>query len=972
MNESIPQIELPSGFSLLRQEFIADLGAPAYLIEHTKTGAQILKVASADENRVFGIGFRTPITASDGRAHILEHSVLGGSKNYPLKDPFFEMIKSSLHTYMNAYTMPDQTVYPVASVHPRDFLNLMKAYLDAVFQPKLERFTFMREGWHYKQNPDGPGFVYGGIVFNEMKGMYASPGYHLHKALISGLYPDSCYRCDSGGNPANIVELSYAEFKKFHSDHYHPSNSRTILYGAGDLASELALISDYMQEFSSTPPAVLSAGDTTKSVASYVTSEFPVQAEAEAQGWVSLAWSTIEGSDARATMLDFVAVAILGFRGAPLYERLEKLNLSRSLRGGHSSHVKKGFFQITFEGTETARAQEIEIAVMQEIAKLCEKPLEPQIIEAALHAFEFGIRERANDAERGINVMFDLVTPWLYGADPLSELRVADKLLKLRADLQQNPAIIVQYIQEFLLNNQHRVTASLKPSITLQAEWDAAERARLDLCFEQMDPEGRASVIADAAELDRRAEQPETAENIALLPRVHSSELSRTPKVQPLEQRGAVTTAVLDPHGIVYSLLEFNIDSMPQELLPYAVLATRMMFSSDTGKRSFAELSTEMNRVSGGLSAGIQIMSHHTEKRLMHRFVVQGRALNKNIHQLTALAKEVLTTSKLTERERVTKLVREYVKRDEQGIVPAANRYAAKRAALGFRPVHTLEDELFGVSSIFWMRELASLVETKFDFVAAKLSEAAHALFSAKYEALVIADEGFKNEAIAAIEDLALGVGTSARAGSATGVSAQRVAAKVPQGLREGLSIPSQVNYVARVIDCESVGLKDHGANRVFRQLVWGNYLLDKVRFQGGAYGVSAGFNSVTNIFSCSSYRDPELAETLKVFREIPHWFAAQNLSADDIDRGLIAIIRDYDSPQSVYGKAASAFAERQVGFTPEMKAEDRIQVLSSTQEQLRDIALMIEAAAKTERICVVGGEAGLLANDFTVTKLVS
>lgn len=966
---SIPEVSLPTGFSLIRGDFIHDVGAPTYLIRHDKTGAEILKVAAPDENRVFGIGFRTPITASDGRAHILEHSVLGGSKNYPLKDPFFEMIKSSLHTYMNAYTMPDQTVYPVASVHPRDFLNLMRAYLDAVFQPKLERHTFMREGWHFKKNPAGDGFAYGGIVFNEMKGMYASPGYHLNKAIIGALFPEGCYQHDSGGNPTNIAELTYEEFKKFHADHYQPSNSVTILYGAGDLSSELSLLAEYMDQFPRVGAAPLIHGAPISPKPITVETHFPTQVAAEAQSWVSLAWGMIDGNDPRTTMLEFISVAIMGFRGAPLYERLERRNLSRAIRGGYANYVKNGFFQITFEGTEADKASEIEQAVMSELQLLVAKPLEPKIIEAALHAFEFNIRERANDAERGINLMFDLVTPWLYGADPLRDLKIADKLAKLRADLTQRPEVVQEYLTEFFLKNPHRVLVTLRPSTEIQKNWDAGEQARLLKAYSTMPASAREQALADAAELERRASEPETAENIAKLPRVKSSELSRTPRVQPLIQLGQVCTADLDPHGVIYSHLSFNIDSMPQEQLPYAVLATRMMFSSDTAKRSFAELSTELNRVTGGLSASIDVSMHQTERRLISRFVLQGRALNRNLGEMTALAREVLTSAKLTEKERVTKLIREYVKRDEQGIVPSANRYAASRAGRSFRASNAVQDQLSGVSSVFWMREMAALAENNFDELAAKIAQASKALLSSNYEALVIADADVRENAIKAIADLASEVG-----GPSSGVAerAARLAANVAYSGGEGLSIPSQVNYAARVIDCESVGLKDHGANRVFGQLAWGNYLLDRVRFQGGAYGVSCGFNSSTNLFSCTSYRDPELEATLKVFREIPQWFKAQSLSLDDIDRGIIAVIRGYDSPQSVFGKALSAFIERQIGYSPERKAQDRVEVLSTTAKQLTQIADIVDAAAKTERVCVVGGEASLTAAGLSVTQLVS
>jgi Zn-dependent M16 (insulinase) family peptidase len=337
---------------------------------------------------------------------------------------------------------------------------------------------------------------------------------------------------------------------------------------------------------------------------------------------------------------------------------------------------------------------------------------------------------------------------------------------------------------------------------------------------------------------------------------------------------------------------------------------------------------------------------------------------------MTALAHEVLTSAKLTDKARVTRLLQEYVKRDEQGIVPAANRFAAGRAARGYRPVHAIEDQMFGVSAVFWLREIAALAERDFDQVAAKISQAWSSVLKTSYEGLVVADSNVRGVAIESINELARSVGGVERGTEAS--AARTIATSAAAGVFEGLSIPSQVNYVARVVDCEAVGLKDHGANRVFRQLVWGNYLLDRVRFQGGAYGVSAGFNSSTNLFTCSSYRDPELTETLKVFRGIPDWFSTQELDADEIDRGVIAVIRDYDSPQSVFGKAASTFSELQVGYTLERKAQDRQEVLATDLKKLKEIASAVAAASSTEKVCVVGGEAGLKAAGFSVTSLVS
>ncbi|MBX7251035.1 MAG: insulinase family protein, partial [Candidatus Promineofilum sp.] len=602
------------GFEFVREASIPELNTQARLWRHARTGAELLSLENDDENKVFGIAFRTPPADSTGLPHILEHVVLAGSEKYPLKDPFFEMVKGSLATFINAMTYPDKTVYPAASTNLQDFYNLLDVYADAVFHPLMTPEKLAQEGWHYELDAaDGP-LTYKGVVFNEMKGAYASPDGLLGRLSRQALFPDTTYGVDSGGDPAVIPDLTYEQFRAFHQTHYHPSNARLFFYGDDDPTERLRRMDAYLAPFDraevDSAIAIQPAFDAPR------TARFPYGAGAAADGdgaapraFVEVNWLLPEYNDTALIMaLSILSYALVDTPASPLRKALIDSGLGEDVLGGFSTGTRQTTFSAGLKGVAVADIDRVEPLILDTLADLARDGLDPAMIVAALNTIEFRRRENnTGRAPRGLSLLLRSLNTWLHDRDPLAPLAFEAPLAAFREALAADPTYLSRLIRHHLLDNPHRVTVVLEPDADLARRQSEAEAERLAQARAAMSDEEAAAVIDQAADLKRRQETPDPPEVLALLPSLRRADLEPRHKPIPLAEHELAGARVLShdlfTNGIVYLDLALDLRPLPAELLPYVPLFGRALTQMGTAAEDFVRLSQRIGQTTGGLYA---------------------------------------------------------------------------------------------------------------------------------------------------------------------------------------------------------------------------------------------------------------------------------------------------------------------------------------------------------------------------------
>jgi Zn-dependent M16 (insulinase) family peptidase len=526
------------GFELVKAQIIPEINTHARLYRHIKTGAQLVSMENDDENKVFGVGFYTPMEDSTGVAHILEHSVLCGSRKYPLKEPFVELIKGSLNTFVNAFTFVDKTVYPVASQNVKDFYNLIDVYMDAVFYPRITREIFQQEGWHYELDaPDDP-MIFKGVVFNEMKGGYSSADRMLGVYSRMSLFPGGTrYGIDSGGDPENIPDLTYDYFKNFHSRYYHPSNGLIWFYGDDDPEERLHYLNQWLNEFDAAPPPANGSHPTRFSEPQRKAIPFD-SGEDNKKGYATVNWLLTQTSEIENNLgLHILSYILTGSPASPLRKALIDSGLGEGLAGdGIDDQMQEMAYSTGLKGIDPDNAGKVEQLILETLATLARDGIEPDMVEAALNTVEFRMRENNTGSyPRGIAMMIDAMSTWLYGGDPLAVLAFEAPLNAIKARVASGERYFESLIEQFLINNPHRTTVTLYPDPALRSRREAAEKARLDQARSAMSQDEIMRVIEETKALRKAQETPDSPEALATLPTLTLADLDKKNKTIPID-----------------------------------------------------------------------------------------------------------------------------------------------------------------------------------------------------------------------------------------------------------------------------------------------------------------------------------------------------------------------------------------------------------------------------------------------------
>lgn len=951
------------GFELLRDEYIAELNTRARLYRHAKTGAQLLSLENDDENKSFGITFRTPPADSTGIAHILEHCVLCGSRKYPVKKPFFELVKSSVKTFLNAMTYPDKTVYPVASTNLTDFYNLVDVYLDAVFFPRLTPEVLKQEGWRYElPRLDAP-LVFQGVVYNEMKGAYSSPDSLLYRYSQQALFPDTTYGVSSGGDPRHIPDLTYEQFKRFHETLYHPSNARIFFYGDDDPERRLQVLDAYLSQFEPLESPSQIALQPRFEAPRVVEQTYAAPSEESGKkGMVTVSWMLGEETDmSRVLALDVLSYILVGTPAAPLHKALMDSRLGESLTGsGYYDGLRQHTFSVGLKGIDPADAAKVEDLALQTLERLANEGIDPDQVAAALNTVEFALRENNTGSfPRGLSLMLRALHTWLYDGDPLAALRFEAPLEAIKAAVARGEPLFERLIRETLLDNPHRVRVVLRPD-PAQAERDAAaERARLEAARAAMSAADLERLVVETTELRRRQEEPDRPEDLARIPTLTIADLDRHGKTVPTDELrvGGAPLLFHDlfTNGVVYLDLAFDLRALPPELLPFVPLFARALTEMGTTKEDFVRLVQRIGRETGGIGASAITATHVITGEPVGRLLVRGKSTLAQAGAMLAIMRDILLETRLDEPERFRQIVTRAKAGRESSLVPSGNAYARKRVAARFDAADWADEQMSGISGLFFVRELERRVAEDWPGVLARLEALRRALVNrAALVANVTVDRRGFNAIEPALDDFLAELPTAPYA-----PAAWRVA---EDGPNEGLIIPAQVNYVAKGANLKALGVNVGGAASAVTRFLYNAYLLEKIRVQGGAYGAGSSYDRSTGIFAWTSYRDPHLLRTLDVYDGTAAFLRSVELDRLTVERSIIGTIGDLDAYQLPDARGYTALVRHLTGVSDAYRQSIREQILDATAADFRAFADAAEAASAHGAIAVVGSAEAIAA----------
>ena len=946
-------------FDLVRDEQIVEVNSQALLYRHKKTGAEVLSLVNDDENKVFGITFKTPPEDSTGVAHILEHSVLCGSRKYPVKKPFVELIKGSLNTFLNAMTFPDKTAYPVASQNLKDFYNLVDVYLDAVFFPLISEDTFRQEGWHYELEDAGAPLVYKGVVFNEMKGVFSSPDAVMRDISQRSLYPDVTYGKSSGGDPKVIPALSYQQFKAFHQTYYHPSNTRAFFSGDDDAGQRLAILDAYFSQFERAPvDAEVKLQPRFNAPRSIEATYAGTRDSGKARdGMVSVNWMIDPPADrTEALSHGMLSYLLAGNPAAPLRKALTESGLGEGITGGGiGSGLRQPMASFGMKGIDPEDAGKVEALILSTLEEIADKGFAPEQLEAAANTFEFSLRENNTGSyPRGMIYMFNALGTWLHEGDPLGQLKFEDALTALKD--KAGKGHFAGEIRRLFLDNMHRTTVTLSADPEQGAREAAQEAEILAGVRAGLDEKALEATVAETERLKALQEEVDDPALLAGIPTLTLADLPRESRITPIET-GHLGAARLFYHdlptlGIVYLDLGFDLHVLDKDLLPYLPLFGRALLQTGTSREDFVSLTQRIGRTTGGIAQHRGLSARQGGDGSAAWFFLSGKAVPDRVGDMLDIMGDVLLDARLDNRERFRQMALEEKAGFEARLVPGGNAIVNTRLNAGLTEAGWIAEQMGGVCYLGFLRELVQRVDSDWESVAAALKRIRDTLFNrGRMVVNVTADGALWARARGEIEGFLGRLPDGEFAFADWAIDYARKS--------EGLIIPAQVNYVGKGANLRALGFEMSGASSVVLKFLNTTYLWDKVRVQGGAYGGSSRFDLTSGNFAFLSYRDPNLLKTLDAYDGAARALNA-GIGQNDLTRSIIGVIGDVDGYEFPDAKGYSSMWRQLTGTTDAIRQQRRDEILATSAADFRRMAEAVDEVARRGHVVVLGGEAAI------------
>lgn len=964
-------------YEILDEHRVEDVQSDGFILRHKKSGARIAILSNNDDNKVFYIGFRTPPEDETGVPHIIEHTTLCGSKKFPVKDPFIELAKGSLNTFLNAMTYPDKTVYPVASCNDQDFKNLMDVYLDAVFNPNITKYEeiFKQEGWHYELTGKDDELKINGVVYNEMKGAYSSPDEVLSSQIYRSLFPDNTYSKDSGGNPEYIPKLTYEAYLDFYHKYYHPSNSYIYLYGDMDVVERLEWLDkeylslyDYKKvnsEINKQP-----AFDEIKNVEA----QYSITMDDSQENKTYLSYNRVVG-DTLDEMLyqafDVLDYALVSSPGAPVKQALIDAGIGDDVYGSYDAGILQPVFSFVAKNANASQADEFESIIENTLKEVVKTGINKEALLAGINSSEFKFREADfGQFPKGLLFGLNCLDSWLFDdMKPFIHLECLGTFAKLRKAVDTD--YFEKLIQEYLLDNTHGSSVTVKPKRGLGNEREEALAKELSDYKASLSDEEIKKLIEDTEHLKKYQEEPSSDEDLRKLPMLTRADMKKNAmpfsNIEDELLDVKVVRHDIESNGIDYISFLFDAGDFAQSELGYLGFFTNALGLVSTEKYSYTDLANATNIYTGGISTGTA--SHPDIKdrnNFVFKFEVKLKVLEKNLDKALELMEQMLLSSDFTDTKRLGELVAQIKARLQANLSSSGHLVAAMRSMSSFSRYALYQDELKGIAFYRSICRIEKELSESPKSVSDKLAAIAKKLFARNR--MLISFTG-NNEAYGnakpSLEKVIAGFDKMSAVGNQAEVHFNTA--------KEAFIDASQIQYVAKTGDFICEGYEYTGALRLLRIILSYDYLWINVRVKGGAYGCMNTFlRSGESYFV--SYRDPNLSDTLDVYDRIPEYIKSFSPDERDMTKYIIGTFSALDTPMNPEAKGSRSLSAYLEGITYEQIQKERNEILNAQPEDIRRLADLVEAVLKKDSICVIGNEnmikesAGLFEN---VEKLI-
>lgn len=951
--------DMVHGFRMNAMSHIEEVNSDAYVMEHVKSGARLMYLDNDDDNKVFYIAFRTTPDNSKGVPHIMEHSTLCGSRKYPLKEPFVELAKGSLNTFLNAITWPDKTMYPIASRNDVDFHNLMDVYLDAVFYPNCLKNPqiLMQEGWHYELENKEASLTYNGVVYNEMKGALSSPEAIMEDRAMEKLFPDTTYGVESGGDPEVIPTLSFREFTEFHRRFYHPSNSYIYLYGDMDIDKTLEYLDgEYLSAFDrrNVDSMVKTQAPFGKRIS--VTAPYGIAENEDTEG--KAIHALYNAFNDHMSTMDSLAFRILNYvlidmDGAPLKQAVLDAGLGSDLSGSYGDSYKQPVWIVEVTGAEVDKQQAFADVVDSTLRSIALKGLDKDMLEAALNRTEFTARE--NDYQgrpKGLFYGVRAMDLWLYDRDPMEALRYIDDINTLRDNLKTN--YFENLLLRYVIKNPHQVLITMKPEKGLTEKMNRETAEKLAAFKSSLSDEQLDEIMASTKALKERQASGETEEALETIPLLSRKDLKRTVEEEVLEKENVsgMDHFHFDVHtnGITYLNLYFPLSGLTEEDIPYAILLSTLLRSLSTTKHSYGELARLSNAYTGGMSFAVNGYGKVEDTNAyLPGLTVRAKALTAKADKLLDLLGEVINHTLFTDTKRLKELILQEKSEWDMTAFSRGHSLVMTRLTSYFSRGGEFAEQS-GLSYYYFLADLARKFDGEKEKLVAELEEVSRKIFTRS--GLFFETIGEEEEKKAVLSNLSLLVDDMEEGEK----KEPRPFSFPPAEKNEAFRTSGKVQYVAKGGNFKSHGFAYTGALKVMETILRYEYLWKKVRVLGGAYGAFTQFLRDGTAILCS-YRDPNLAETLKAYEDLPAYLENLTLSDREMTKYVIGTMAAAETQLTPSMKGERAMVHYLSGNTRESRMKIRDEVINCQVEDIRKLAPLVESVMKDPYICVMGSE---------------
>lgn len=965
----IMEIKELQSYEMIINKHIEEVNSDAYLLKHRKTGARIVVLSNDDDNKVFNIGFRTPVTDDTGVPHIIEHTVLCGSDKFPVKEPFMELVKGSLNTFLNAMTYPDKTVYPVASYNDKDFKNLMHVYMDAVFLPNIykQENIFKQEGWHYELDSKEGDITINGVVYNEMKGVFSSVDGLASRVSLQSLFPDNGYSSESGGDPEYIPSLTYEQYLDFHRKYYHPSNSYIYLYGDMDVVERLEWLDkeylthyDYLQ--------VDSEIRMQKSLDNPCTikKEYAISdSEREEESAVLVSNFVIGDSlDVELNIaFQILEYAIMKMPGAPLKQALIDAKIGKDIIGAYEDDILQPIYSITAKYANELDADKFNDLIDKTLSEIVKNGIQKDALRAGLNSLEFSVKEADfGGFPKGLIWGLNLMSTWLYDEkQPFASLETNKIFDTLREKIDTD--YFESLIEKYLLNNTHRSTVIMQPKKGLTEEKESVLTEQLKNLKNSMTEEELEKLIVDTKQLKEYQETPSTDEELETIPLLEIEDIEKNPKpfIYQEEKLPAYTAVYneLFTNGIGYLDISFDFGTLPMEYVPYIGLLKYVLSFMDTD-RKYTELNTDIDMNLGGLlfSSGIYVNS--LEKTAKYQVEVHTKAIDNKLEKAISVIKEVITKTNFSDEKRLKEILEETKSRLNKSIIQSGNVASRMRAVSDYSEDYYIREQTSGIAFYKFVEDILEHYDTCKTEVINKLSDTIKYVF--RKDNMIINYAGSR-DSYENVKGYISELQGSMYEPTAFKPHFDGWEFKQTEK-NEGFITSGQVQYVSRCGNYKEDSSEFFdGSMQVLSNIMSSEYLWNNIRVLGGAYGCNCSVTRSGDVMF-SSYRDPNLKRTSDVYLNAPEFIAQFDASEREMRKYIIGTISNMDTPLSAADRSGREFTQYMSGTSYEMLKKEREDVLKTDVQKIRSLAPKFKKALDKNHICVVGGKSAITSDE--------